>query len=53
MRVRAEEISHLMKAGCGESDPRTLRAEELSAAVQRLQWAMERASKGETPGTIG
>ena len=42
MRVRAEEIFHLMNAGCGESDPRTSRAEELTGAIQRLQWAMER-----------
>ena len=42
MRVRAEEIFHLMSAGCGESDPRTSRAEEVTGAIQRLQWAIER-----------
>lgn len=42
MRARAEEIFHLLSAGCGVSDPRTSRAEEVTGAVQRLQWAMER-----------
>jgi hypothetical protein len=46
MRVRAEEIFHLMSAGCGESDPRTSRAEEVTGAIQRLQWAMERTADG-------
>jgi hypothetical protein len=46
MRVRADEIFHLMSAGCGESDPRTSRAEEVAAAIQRLQWAMERVANG-------
>jgi hypothetical protein len=44
MRIRAEEIFHLMSAGCGESDPRTSRAEEVAGAIQRLQWAMERTA---------
>jgi hypothetical protein len=42
MEVRASEIHHLMAAGFGEADQRTIRAEELSAAIQRLRWAMER-----------
>ena len=46
MRVRAEEIFHLMSVGCGESDPRTSRAEEITGAIQRLQWAMERMTDG-------
>jgi hypothetical protein len=46
MRVRAEEIFHLMSVGCGESDPRALRAEEVTGALQRLQWAMERMDDG-------
>jgi len=44
MKVRADEMFHLMSAGCGETDPRTVRAEELVAAIQRLQWALERGA---------
>ena len=31
MQIRATEMLNLMVAGCGESDPRTIRAEELAA----------------------
>ena len=46
MRVRAEEIFHLLSAACGASDARTSRAEEVNGAIQRLQWAMERMADG-------
>ena len=42
MQERAEEISKLMMAGYGSSDPRAIRAGELNAAIQRLQWELER-----------
>jgi hypothetical protein len=44
MKVRAEEIAHLMEAGFGEGHQKTIRAGELNAAVQRLQWEFERDS---------
>jgi len=43
MKQRAEEISQLMAAGYGDTDPRTIRAGELNAAVQRLQWELDRS----------
>ena len=43
MKQRAEEISQLMAAGYGDADPRTIRAGELNAAVQRLQWELDRS----------
>lgn len=42
MQQRAEEISQLMTAGYGESDPRAIRAGEVNAAIQRLQWELDR-----------
>ena len=44
MKDRAEEIAKLMAAGYGVSDPRAVRAGELNAAIQRLQWELERSS---------
>ena len=44
MKDRAEKISRLMTAGYGDSDPRTIRAGELNAAIQRLQWELERSA---------
>jgi hypothetical protein len=43
MKQRAEEISQLMTAGYGDSDPRAIRAGELNAAIQRLQWGLDRS----------
>jgi hypothetical protein len=43
MQQRAEEISQLMTAGYGDSDPRAIRAGELNAAIQRLQWELDRS----------
>jgi hypothetical protein len=43
MKQRAEEISQLMAAGYGASDPRAIRAGELNAAIQRLQWELDRS----------
>src|SRR5260370_38554970 len=37
MQERAEEISKLMTAGYGSSDPRAIRTGEVNAALQRLQ----------------
>ena len=53
MQIRAEEIFHIMAASSGESDPRTVRAEELTGAIQRLQWAMERSSQGKVAAAAG
>ena len=43
MKQRAEEISRLMAAGYGASDPKAIRAGELNSAIQRLQWELERS----------
>jgi hypothetical protein len=42
MKERAEEISQLLAAGYGSSDQKAIRADELNAAIQRLQWELER-----------
>ncbi len=42
MKERAEEISQLMTAGYGPADRKAIRADELNAAIQRLQWELER-----------
>jgi phage FluMu protein gp41 len=39
---RAQEITKILLAAYGAEDPRAVRAQEVSDAVQRLQWAMER-----------
>lgn len=44
MKERAEEIARLMAAGYGASDPKAIRAGELNAAIQRLQWELERSA---------
>src|ERR1039457_6817814 len=44
MQERAEEISRLMTAGYGSSDPKAIRAGELNSAIQRLQWELERSA---------
>jgi len=43
MKTQAEEIARLMAAGYGPSDPKSVRADELNAAVQRLMWELERS----------
>jgi hypothetical protein len=43
MSEEAEEIARLMSAAYGTSDPRAIRAEEVSGALQRLQWEMDRS----------
>jgi hypothetical protein len=40
---RAEEITKLMLAAYGPEDPRAVRAQEIRASIQRLQWAIERS----------
>ena len=42
---RAEEITRLMLAAYGPEDPRAVRAQEIRAAIQRLQWAIDRQPK--------
>ena len=38
----AQEITKILLAACGPEDPRVVRAQEVSDAIQRLRWAMER-----------
>ena len=45
MKIRAEEMAQLASGGFGPKDQRTIRAEELVAAIQRMQWAIEREGK--------
>jgi hypothetical protein len=40
---RAEGITKLLTAAYGSEDRRTMRAQEIRDAIQRLQWAMERS----------
>jgi hypothetical protein len=42
MAQQAEEIAQLLGACYGDSDQRTIRAQECSAALQRLQTEMGR-----------
>jgi hypothetical protein len=51
MKERAEEIFQLMAAGYGPSDRKTVRAGELNAAIQRLQWELERGTSSGADGT--
>ena len=43
MKDQAEEISRLLSAGYGDSDPKAIRAGELNSAIQRLIWELERS----------
>lgn len=51
MTGRAEEIAKLMSAAYGDSDQRTIRAQECHAALQRLQWELgrDRSASAEAP----
>ena len=40
---RAQEITKLLASAYGSEDRRTVRAQEVRDAIQRLQWAMERS----------
>ena len=51
MQQRAEEISQLMTAGYGDSDPRAIRAGEVNAAIQRLQWELDRSGGNSADST--
>jgi hypothetical protein len=42
MAEKAEELSRLMSAAYGNSDSRAIRAQEVSGAIQRLQWEIDR-----------
>lgn len=44
MNARADEIAQLLAAAFGEADQRTIRAKEIEAAFQRLQWVMQRSN---------
>lgn len=44
MNTRADELAQLLAAAFGEADERTIRAKEIDAAFQRLQWAIQRSS---------
>ena len=51
MQKQAEEISQLLAAGYGASDPKAIRAGELNAAIQRLQWELERSAGSSADAT--
>ena len=51
MKEQAEEISQLMMAGYGASDPKAIRAGELNSAIQRLQWEIERSAANSADAT--
>ena len=51
MQERAEEISRLMTAGYGASDPKAIRAGELNSAIQRLEWELERSAGASADAT--
>ena len=40
-----------MTAGYGDSDPRAIRAGELNAAIQRLQWELDRSGGNSADST--
>ncbi len=46
MRLHTEEMVNLMSIDFGEQDKRTIRAAELLAGIQRLEWAIDRAGEG-------
>ena len=41
LAYRAESIAKLLADAYGSEDRRTVRAQEIRDAIQRLQWAME------------
>ena len=43
LAYRAECIAKLLSEAYGSEDRRTVRAQEVRDAIQRLQWAMERS----------
>ena len=51
MKVRCEEMAQMTRNGFGAEDQRTIRAEELLAAIQRMQWALDR--QGRTGAAVG
>ena len=50
MKVRADEMTALLGTGFGTKDQRARRAQELSGAIQRLQWAFDRGEKASGAG---
>ena len=44
------DITNLLNACYGDTDPRVTRAEELQAAAQRLLWAITREATAATSG---
>lgn len=53
MKMRSDEMSALLCAGFGADDQRTFRAQELSSAILRLQWAIERGGRRRSGGVGG
>jgi hypothetical protein len=51
MQERAEEISKLMTAAYGSSDPRAIRAGEVNAAIQRMLWELDRSAAASADAT--
>ena len=47
MKTRSDEIARLLSAAYGEADQRTIRANEINAAFERLQWEIQRSKRGE------
>lgn len=47
MKTRSHEIARLLSAAFGEADQRTIRAEEINAAFERLQWEIQREQRRE------
>ena len=45
MKDQAEILSRLISAGYGETDPKAIRAGEVSSAIQRLIWEFDRDSE--------
>jgi hypothetical protein len=44
MKEQAEATYRLISAAYGDADPKAIRAGEVSAAIQRLIWELERGS---------
>lgn len=53
MKLRTEEMANFISLDFGTEDSRTVRAQELVASVQRLQWALERGGQGGADCAIG
>ena len=52
LRAHIDELARSLANDYGESDETTLRAEQLSAAIQRLEWALQRQKTRRGAATI-